>query len=70
MLVEAGRNISADDIPDAVRSRYPGRAYLDTRNIWPRLSALMGYGSGAAAARTRAATSRRGCSAVALPSTR
>ncbi len=52
VLVEAGRNISADDIPDAVRSRYPGRAYLDTRNIWPRLSALMGYGSGAAAART------------------
>ncbi|WLR99439.1 GMC family oxidoreductase [Shinella sumterensis] len=43
VLVEAGRNISADDIPDDVRSRYPGRAYLDTRNIWSSLTALMGY---------------------------
>ena len=42
-LIEAGRNISADDIPDAVRSRYPGRAYLDTNNIWTSLTALMGY---------------------------
>ena len=42
-LVEAGRNISAADIPDAVRSRYPGRAYLDTSNIWTSLTALMGY---------------------------
>ncbi|MCQ2006242.1 GMC family oxidoreductase [Rhizobium sp. NRK18] len=43
VLVEAGRNISADDIPDEIRSRYPGRAYLDTRNIWSHLTALMGY---------------------------
>lgn len=43
VLVEAGRNISADDIPDDIRSRYPGRAYLDTRNIWSQLTALMGY---------------------------
>ncbi|PRD40806.1 sorbosone dehydrogenase [Phyllobacterium phragmitis] len=43
VLVEAGRNISADDIPDEIRSRYPGRAYLDTRNIWSQLTALMGY---------------------------
>lgn len=43
VLVEAGRDISASDIPDEVRSRYPGRAYLDTRNIWSSLSALMGY---------------------------
>ncbi|RUU92607.1 MULTISPECIES: GMC family oxidoreductase N-terminal domain-containing protein [unclassified Mesorhizobium] len=42
-LVEAGRNISADDIPEAVRSRYPGRAYLDTSNIWSSLTAMMGY---------------------------
>jgi 5-(hydroxymethyl)furfural/furfural oxidase len=42
-LVEAGRNIAADDIPDDVRSRYPGRAYLDTRNIWATLTSLMGY---------------------------
>lgn len=43
VLVEAGRNISADDIPDEVRGRYPGRAYLDARNIWSHLTALMGH---------------------------
>ncbi|SHO66612.1 5-(hydroxymethyl)furfural/furfural oxidase [Pseudoxanthobacter soli DSM 19599] len=52
VLVEAGRNISADDIPDAIRSRYPGRAYLDTGNIWARLTALMGYARSNAAPRT------------------
>ncbi|WP_050452530.1 GMC family oxidoreductase [Candidatus Burkholderia verschuerenii] len=40
-LVEAGRNISAHAMPDAVRSRYPGRAYLDTRNIWQTLKSRM-----------------------------
>ncbi|WP_144109890.1 GMC family oxidoreductase [Paraburkholderia sp. BCC1886] len=40
-LVEAGRNISPTDMPAAVRSRYPGRAYLDTANIWQRLKARM-----------------------------
>ncbi|MCZ7932999.1 GMC family oxidoreductase N-terminal domain-containing protein [Agrobacterium leguminum] len=51
VLVEAGRNISADDIPDEVRSRYPGRAYLDTRNIWSQLTALMGHARSNAASR-------------------
>lgn len=41
-LVEAGRDISGTHMPAAIRSRYPGRAYLDTRNIWQRLSARMG----------------------------
>ncbi|WP_433850554.1 GMC family oxidoreductase [Brucella pseudogrignonensis] len=45
ILVEAGRDISAVDMPDAIRSRYPGRAYLDTNNIWVKLKARMG-GSG------------------------
>ena len=40
-LIEAGRNISRTDMPAAVRSRYPGRAYLDTANIWQRLKARM-----------------------------
>ncbi|WP_175690531.1 GMC family oxidoreductase [Burkholderia anthina] len=40
-LVEAGRDISPHTMPDAIRSRYPGRAYLDTRNLWPRLKARM-----------------------------
>ncbi|MCL7999286.1 GMC family oxidoreductase N-terminal domain-containing protein [Brucella sp. 21LCYQ03] len=42
ILVEAGRDISASDMPDAIRSRYPGRAYLDTNNIWAKLKARMG----------------------------
>ena len=43
VLVEAGRNITHTDTPDTIRSRYPGRAYLDSRNIWSSLTALMGY---------------------------
>lgn len=41
-LIEAGRDISAGNMPAEIRSRYPGRAYLDARNIWGRLTALMG----------------------------
>ena len=41
MLVEAGRDISATTMPADIRSQYPGRAYLDTANLWKRLSARM-----------------------------
>jgi 5-(hydroxymethyl)furfural/furfural oxidase len=44
-LVEAGRDISASSMPPEIRSRYPGRAYLDLGNIWQRLNALMGTGT-------------------------
>lgn len=44
ILVEAGRDISAGNVPADILSRYPGRAYLDTSNIWGSLTALMGYG--------------------------
>ncbi len=40
-LVEAGRDVSAHTMPDAIRSRYPGRAYLETRNLWQQLKARM-----------------------------
>ncbi|MBB3237424.1 GMC family oxidoreductase [Phyllobacterium endophyticum] len=53
VLVEAGRNISADDIPDDIRSRYPGRAYLDRRNIWSQLTARMAYAPSAAPSSSR-----------------
>ena len=33
-------------MPPAVRSRYPGRAYLDTANIWASLRAYMGQPPG------------------------
>lgn len=39
LLVEAGRNLTRDTMPAHVRSRYPGRAYLDANNIWPELEA-------------------------------
>lgn len=38
-LIEAGRDISPQSMPAAIRSRYPGRAYLDTNNIWRQLKA-------------------------------
>ena len=41
-LIEAGRDISRQTMPPEIRSRYPGRAYLDVSNIWRRLIALMG----------------------------
>lgn len=44
-LIEAGRDISAGTMPAEIRSRYPGRAYLDTNNLWQRLTALMGQRS-------------------------
>ncbi|WP_433695582.1 GMC family oxidoreductase [Paraburkholderia phenoliruptrix] len=40
-LVEAGRNISQATMPAEIRSRYPGRAYLDTANLWQQLKARM-----------------------------
>jgi 5-(hydroxymethyl)furfural/furfural oxidase len=41
-LVEAGADVTASDMPPDVRSRYPGRAFLDPGNIWPDLKAFMG----------------------------
>lgn len=40
-LVEAGRDIAPGKMPADIASRYPGRAYLDPRNIWQRLTARM-----------------------------
>lgn len=45
-LVEAGDDLTAAAMPPEIRSRYPGRAYLDPRNIWPRLKARMGAPAG------------------------
>jgi 5-(hydroxymethyl)furfural/furfural oxidase len=47
-LIEAGRDISLHTMPPEIRSRYPGRAYLDVSNIWQRLTALMGHRAGVA----------------------
>lgn len=43
-LVEAGRDILPPDLPEEIASRYPGRAYLDRRNIWEGLQARYGAG--------------------------
>lgn len=45
-LVEAGDDLNAATMPPEIRSRYPGRAYLDSRNIWPALKARMGAPAG------------------------
>src|ERR1700738_4885114 len=42
VLVEAGRDLTRETMPAIIRSRYPGRAFLDPDNIWPSLTALMG----------------------------
>ena len=41
-LVEAGHNVTLDSMAPHVRTRYPGRAYLDDNNIWNKLTAYMG----------------------------
>lgn len=45
-LVEAGCDLTEATMPPEIRSRYPGRAYLDLRNIWPALTARMGAPAG------------------------
>jgi 5-(hydroxymethyl)furfural/furfural oxidase len=42
LLVEAGRYITPATVPVHVRSRRPGRAYLDPHNIWGGPTAHMG----------------------------
>ncbi|SAK84157.1 sorbose dehydrogenase [Caballeronia pedi] len=63
-LVEAGRDISAHTMPDAIRSRYPGRAYLDTRNIWQQLKARMSMSMSGARRRYEQARLLGGGSAI------
>lgn len=41
-LVEAGRDLTDDTMGPEVRSRYPGRAFLDPENLWPDLKAYIG----------------------------
>ena len=41
MLVEAGRDLRADSMPDNIRTRYPGLAYLDKQNVWGSLTATV-----------------------------
>lgn len=42
MLVEAGRDLTADTMPAAVASPYPGRAYFDPGLIWQGLTVTTG----------------------------
>jgi 5-(hydroxymethyl)furfural/furfural oxidase len=43
-LIEAGADLTEASMTPHVRSRYPGRAYLDPTNIWPDLKAQLGMG--------------------------
>jgi 5-(hydroxymethyl)furfural/furfural oxidase len=40
VLVEAGRDLSRATMPDNIRTRYPGRAFLDPQNVWASLQAV------------------------------
>ncbi|MEI8147249.1 MAG: GMC family oxidoreductase N-terminal domain-containing protein, partial [Alphaproteobacteria bacterium] len=42
ILVEAGRDLDATTLPQAVASRYPGRAYFDPGLIWQGLTVTTG----------------------------
>lgn len=42
VLIEAGNDLTRASMAPHVRSRYPGRAYLDPGNIWPDLKAYFG----------------------------
>ena len=42
LLIEAGRDVRADDKPATTRLRYPGRAYFDPAHVWPGLTAFTG----------------------------
>jgi 5-(hydroxymethyl)furfural/furfural oxidase len=46
LLVEAGKDVTAETAPADVLASYPGRAYFNPDFTWPALSALLG-GSGA-----------------------
>ena len=59
VLVEAGRDLTLATMPDNIRTRYPGRAFLDPANIWGSLTAYMGAPLGNTDDARRAATSRR-----------
>jgi 5-(hydroxymethyl)furfural/furfural oxidase len=54
-LIEAGRDLTAETMPPAIRSRYPGRAYLDPGNVWSDLTAFLGAPGG----RTEGRSARR-----------
>jgi 5-(hydroxymethyl)furfural/furfural oxidase len=41
VLVEAGRDLRTETMPDNIKSRYPGLAYLDKQNVWGSLAATM-----------------------------
>lgn len=40
VLVEAGRDLRQATMPDNIRARYPGRAFIDPQNVWTALQAV------------------------------
>ena len=71
LLVEAGKDVTAETAPADVLASYPGRAYFNPDFTWPGLNVLLG---GASTERSRRAasaraTSRRASSAAGRAST-
>jgi 5-(hydroxymethyl)furfural/furfural oxidase len=42
VLVEAGRDLTKDSMPSDIRSRYPGKAFLNPDYVWPSLECFIG----------------------------
>ena len=41
ILIEAGRDLTEETMPQDLRSGFPGRAYLNRDYLWPGLSATL-----------------------------
>src|SRR4051812_5473791 len=46
LLVEAGRDVSAVDMPDVLASAYPGRTHYKADWLWPSITASRGDSRG------------------------
>ena len=70
LLVEAGKDVTAETAPADVLASYPGRAYFNPDFTWPGLTVLLGGARPTIRRTARArATSRRASSAADRAST-
>jgi len=42
VLVEAGRDLTKESMPNDIRARYPGKAFLNPEYVWPSLECYIG----------------------------
>src|SRR5215475_11963464 len=63
LLIEAGKDVTAETAPTDVLASYPGRAYFNPDFTWPGLTVLLGGAACAAPRAPAAARSARGAAA-------